>query len=327
MKTVETISDIKKISRSCVLTIGNFDGVHLGHQQILTAAVRIASQRKTQLVAMIFDPHPLAILNPQKAPGILTPLQFKKHLLAELKVDCLFIQKSTPDLLALPPAAYVERFIVEAIQPGIVVEGESFNFGSGRAGNVQLLQKLGAENGFEVSVIDCRSVKLSTGQPVKVSSTVIRNLLSVGSVADAAVALGRPYRLLGRVVRGHGKGKRLGFPTLNLQPLNQLVPAEGVYAGRVEIGDSVEYVCSANEKIPAVFSIGRAQTLADNYPLLIEAHILTGGIGDLYGKWLAMDFIKRIRSQQKFGSEKELSLQVAKDCKKAKNILDIKDVN
>jgi len=321
MEIIETISDIKKINRGCILTIGNFDGVHLGHQQVLSAAGQIASQRKTQLVAMTFDPHPLAVLNPQKAPGTLTPLAWKKHLLAELKVDCLFIQKSTHDLLALSPVEYVDKFIVEAIQPSIVVEGESFNFGSGRKGDFHLLQKLGDENGFEVSVIGCKEVKLSTGRLVEVSSTIIRDLLSAGSAADAAVALGRSYRLLGRIIRGHGKGRRLGFPTLNLRPLNQLIPAEAVYAGFVEIGDSVEYVCSAKEKIPAVFSIGKTQTLADNHPLLIEAHILTGGIGDSYGKWLAMDFIERIRGQQKFDSEKALSAQIAKDCRFAKSIL------
>jgi riboflavin kinase/FMN adenylyltransferase len=139
--------------------------------------------------------------------------------------------------------------------------------------------------------------------------------------------LGGPYRLIGRIVSGQGKGKRLGFPTVNMERTGQLVPAEGVYAGFVEIGDSAEYVCAAKEKIPSVFSIGRAETLAGNYPILIEAHILTGDVGDLYGKWLAMDFIKHIRSQQKFGSEKELSIQIAKDCEKAKEILDIKDVN
>jgi riboflavin kinase/FMN adenylyltransferase len=327
MKTVETISDIKKISSSCVLTIGNFDGVHLGHQEILTAARKTADKKQTQLVAMTFDPHPLAILHPQKAPGILTPLQLKKHLLAELKVDCLFIQKTSLDLLALSPQAYIEQFIVKGIQPSIVVEGESFNFGSGRTGDSHLLQKLADENGFKVSIIKAKEVKLSTGQTVTISSTIIRNLLSDGETADAATTLGRPYRLIGQIVRGHGKGKQLGFPTLNLQPLKQLVPAEGVYAGLVEIGDSVEYVCKVKEKIHAVFSIGRAETIESNYPTLIEAHILTGDVGDLYGKWMAMDFIERIRSQQKFDSEKELSAQIAKDCAKAKEILGIKSVN
>jgi len=331
MKTVESISDAKKIGRNCVLTIGNFDGVHLGHQEILTAARQIANKRKTQLVrrslagaglvAMTFDPHPLAILHPQKAPGILTPLELKKHILAEFGVDCLFIQKASPDLLALSPQAYVEQFIVKGIQPSVVVEGESFNFGFDRTGNINLLQKLGGENGFEVSVIKAKEVKLSAGQMVHISSTLIRNLLETGKVADAAIALGRPYRLVGQIVAGQGKGKQLGFPTLNLQPLSQLVPAEGVYAGFVEIGDSVEQLYAAKENIPAVFSIGRTETLSSDYPLAIEAHILTGDVGDLYSRWLAMDFIERIRSQQKFDSEKELSAQIAKDCEKAGKIL------
>src|SRR3972149_8992630 len=173
MKIIKSISDIKKTSRGCVLTIGNFDGVHLGHQQILTAARKITNKRQVQLVAMTFEPHPLAILHPEKAPGILTPLDLKKHLLAELGVDCLLVQKTNPDLLALSPQAYVEKFIVKGIQPGIVVEGESFNFGAGRAGDFQLLQKLGDEKDFEVSVIKAKKVTLSTGQVVQISSTVI----------------------------------------------------------------------------------------------------------------------------------------------------------
>jgi riboflavin kinase/FMN adenylyltransferase len=192
-----------------------------------------------------------------------------------------------------------------------------------------LLGKLADENGFEVSIIKAKKVKLSigsasslqAGQVVTISSSIIRNLLNTGRVADAAIALGRPYRLIGQIVPGHGKGKQLGFPTLNLQPSNQIIPAEGVYAGFVEIGDNVEYVCAAKENIPAVFSIGRAETLGSDYSLAIEAHILTGDVGDLYGKWLAMDFIERIRSQQKFDSETELSAQIAKDCKKAKQVL------
>lgn len=321
MEIIESISDARKISRGCVLTIGNFDGVHLGHQEILIAAGKTANKRQTQLVAMTFEPHPLAILHPQKAPGILTPLELKEHLLAKLRVDCLFIQKTNPELLALSPQDYVEQFIVKGIQPSIVVEGESFNFGSGRTGNSHSLQKLANEKGFEVSIVKAKEVKLSTGQAVTISSTIIRDLLANGKVADAAIALGRSYRLLGQIIRGHGKGKQLGFPTLNLQPLNQLIPAEGVYAGFVEIGDNVEHVCKAKEKTPAAFSIGKAETLESNYPTLIEAHILIGDVGNLYGKWMAMDFIERIRSQQKFDSEKELSAQIAKDCEKAKKIL------
>ncbi|GAF98100.1 unnamed protein product, partial [marine sediment metagenome] len=207
------------------------------------------------------------------------------------------------------------------IQPGIVVEGESFNFGSGRTGSVHTLQKLGAEKGFEVSVIDSKEVKLSTGQTVKISSTMIRNLIGSGGVADAAIALGRPYRLAGKVIPGCGKGKQLGFPTANMKPLPQIIPAEGVYAGFVQMGDSFESVCTSKQKFPAAFSIGRSETFGSDNPQAIEAHILAGSVEDLSSKWLAMDFIKHIRSQMKFDSEKELSAQIAKDCEKAKKIL------
>ncbi len=190
---------------------------------------------------------------------------------------------------------------------------------------MQTLQKLGAEKGFEVSIVRAKEVKLSTGKTVTVSSTIIRDLLASGSVADAALTLGRAYRLIGQVIPGKGKGKQLGFPTLNMQPLAQLVPAEGVYAGLVEIGDNFQQVCSTEEKIPAVFSIGRSQTFGSNNPLAVEAHILTDDVGDLHGEWLAMDFIKRLRDQQKFETDAELSAQIAKDCKKAKEILDIKN--
>jgi riboflavin kinase/FMN adenylyltransferase len=315
------LAELAKVEKGCVLTIGNFDGVHIGHREILTAAKKTAVQKAAELIVMTFEPHPLAVLHPQKKPGILTSLASKKHLLAEAGVDCLLVIKSTRHLLNLSPQDFVEQFIVKDIQPDIVVEGESFNFGSGRAGGVETLKELGPEKGFSVSVIEAREVKLSTGQTVKVSSTLIRNILKNGNVTDAAVALGRPYRLLGQVVPGRGKGKQLGFPTANLEPAEQLVPAEGVYAGFVQIGDREEDVCAAREKVPAAFSIGTARTLGRQNPLLVEAHILTENVGDLHGRWLAMDFIDRIRGQQKFDTEKDLTAQIVKDCRKVKAIL------
>jgi riboflavin kinase/FMN adenylyltransferase len=325
MKVLEAISDLKQIKEGCVLTVGNFDGVHLGHQEILAAAKQTAAERAAELVVITFEPHPLAILYPEKAPGILTPLALKKYLLAEFGVDCLFVSKSTRRLLSLSPHDFVQRFLVEHIKPTIVVEGESFNFGSGRTGGVQTLQKLGAEKGFEVSIVQAKEVKLSTGKTVKISSTIIRELVAGGSVADAALTLGRAYRLIGQVVAGKGKGKRLGFPTVNMQPLGQLVPAEGVYAGFVEIGGDFEQVCESKERIPAVFSIGRSETFGSDNPLTVEAHILTGDVGGLHGEWLAMDFIERIRGQQKFKTDADLSAQIAKDCEKAKKILATED--
>jgi len=324
MKIIDMTSDFAELARvekGCVLTVGNFDGVHLGHQEILAAAGQTAAKRKAKLIVMTFEPHPLAVLYPRKAPGILTPLALKKLLLAEHGVDYFCIVKSTLELLNLSPRQFVQQFIAEKIQPSVVVEGRSFNFGSGRAGNVDVLQKLASEMGFEVSIIKAREVKLSTGQTVTVSSTVIRDLLGSGRVADAAVALGRPYRLIGQVVPGRGKGKQLGFPTANMQPPGQLVPAEGVYAGFVEIGDTAEQVCKIHKKLPAAFSIIRRETLGSEHALSIEAHLLIEDVDPLYDKWLAMDFVRRIRGQQKFEADADLSAQIARDCQKAKEIL------
>ncbi len=321
MKVLRTVSELKEVEKGCVLTIGNFDGVHLGHKQILTAGKQTATKRQAQLVVMTFEPHPLVVLYPQKALGILTPLALKKHLLAEVGVNCLFVSKSTPELLSLSPEDFVQRFLVENIQPEVVIEGESFNFGSGRGGSIQTLKKLGAEKGFGFSLIEAKEVKLSNGQMVKVSSTIIRDLLAGGKVADAAVALGRPYRLIGKIIPGKGKGKQLGFPTANMEPPQQLIPNEGVYAGFVEIGDTEEQLCESKSKLPAAFSIGRAKTFISDHPLLVEAHILGQDPGDLYGKFLAMDFVEFIRHQQKFSSPEQLSTQITKDCNKAKEIL------
>jgi len=321
MKIIETISYLDKPPKGCVLTIGNFDGVHIGHQEILAAAKKTAVKKQTQLLAMTFEPHPVAILHPEKSPGVLTPLKLKKRLLAEFGVDCVLVIESTRELLSLSPEDFVGRFVVKGIRPGVVIEGEDFNFGYQRSGNIERLQKLGAEKGFEVCVIEAKKIELSSGETVRVSSTVIRNLLESGSVADAAIALSRPYRLIGQVVPGHGKGKQLGFPTANLEPLQQIIPAEAVYAGFAEIGDTCEQVCQWRQKLPAALSIGRAQTLGSDRPQQIEAHLLVENVDDLVGKWLAMDFIKHLRSQTKFETQKQLAEQIAKDCKNAKEIL------
>jgi riboflavin kinase/FMN adenylyltransferase len=321
MRIIEKTSDLQTCEKAGVLTIGNFDGVHLGHQKILAAAKKTAQKRHTQLLAMTFDPHPVAVLHPEKSPGVLTPIKLKAHLLAEAGVDSLIVLKSTSELLALSDEDFVDRFLLHAVQPAAVIEGEDFNFGYRRAGNINKLQQLGAEKGFEVCVVEAKNIKLSTGETVRVSSSAIRNLLEAGSVADAALALGRPYRLIGQVIPGHGKGKHLGFPTANLGPTTQIIPAEAVYAGFVDIGDTQENVCKTRNRIPAALSIGRTPTLAADRPQLLEAHLLIENVPDMVGKFLAMDFIQRLRPQHKFENENQLSAQIKKDCNNARNIL------
>ena len=321
MQIIRTESDLEKIRAGAVLTIGNFDGVHTGHQAILSAAKRIAVQKQTELVVMTFQPHPLSVLNPKKAPIALMPPVLKERLLAEFGAGTLFVAKSEPELLSLSAEDFVERFIVKGVRPSVIVEGEDFNFGHKRAGSVHTLQKLAGAKGIEVIIVGPKKAKLAGGQTVEVSSTVIRDMVTKGKVADAAILLGRSYRLIGNVVPGRGKGKQLGFPTLNLEKPGQIIPAEGVYAGTVEVAESIEEVCITKEIIPAVFSIGRATTYGANQSLLIEAHLLIDNAEQFTGRYMAMDFIERIRSQQKFETGKELAEQIDRDCQQAQQIL------
>jgi riboflavin kinase / FMN adenylyltransferase len=321
MRIVETEADFKNIKKGSVLSIGNFDGVHLGHRQILSSAKKIAAQRNTDLTVLTFNPHPAAILDPDKAPGVLTPLVLKQHLLEQNNVDCLVVLKDSYKLLNLSPQDFVNIFLMSNIRPCVVVEGPDFNFGYSRSGSIDTLTQLGKSCGFEVLIVPDKKVTLNNSDPITASSSIIRRLLHAGSVADAAKLLDRPYRLIGQVISGRGKGTQLGFPTANLKPLDQLIPAQAVYAGYVTISDSLQHACQNDQKLPAVFSIGRAKTFLKDHPLLIEAHVLDANFGPLYGNWMAMDFIEYIRPQQIFKSENELKSQIQKDCSAAKQIL------
>jgi len=321
MKIIENLSELGRIEPDGVLTIGNFDGAHLGHQEIIAAARGAADEKGTKLAAMTFEPHPVAVLYPERAPGVLTPFELKTHVLAKLGVDYLIVQKGCRELLELSPEDFVRRFLVENVRPSLVVEGGDFNFGAARAGNIDTLRRLGEANGFEISVVDAKQVRLSTGQVVKVSSTMVRYMLESGHVADAAVALGRPYRLIEQIIPGRGIGRKLGFPTLNMKQPEQVIPAEGVYAGFVRVGRTMQEVLDSDNAIPAAYSIGQARTYGDDFPLLIEAHLLADGTAGSVGQFLAMDFVKRIRSQHKFKSPEDLSKQIAHDCEQAKQIL------
>ena len=200
-------------------------------------------------------------------------------------------------------------------------ESSDFNFGLDRSGSIETLKTLGNQRGFEVYEIKAENAKLSTGQTVRVSSTTIRYMLTSGNVADASVLLGRPYRLMGKIISGKGKGKQLGFPTLNLEKPSQIIPAEGVYAGTIEIAHKYSELFKSKEKLPAVFSIGQARTYGDEHPLLIEAHLLVDNAGELTGQYMAMDFMEFIRTQHKFKTEGDLAKQIKEDCGKAKEIL------
>lgn len=308
------------IKPGCVLTIGNFDGVHAGHQEILSTARRIAGQRRASVAAMTFDPHPVAILYPERAPEVLTPLYMKRSLLNDY-ADAILVIGDSRELLGLSPEDFVDQFLMPRIRPSVIVEGDDFHFGVGRSGNVETLEELGRTRGYEVEIVAPKQVVLSTGQQVRASSTLIRYMLESGHVADAAVALGRPYRLFGCVVSGRGKGRELGYPTLNLARPEQILPCEGVYAGFVHVADTDQYTDLDTQPLPAVFSIGQARTFGDSHPLLIEAHVLDRPLGDMVNKWVALDFTEHLRTQHKYASVEELIRQIDLDCAQARRLL------
>lgn len=308
--------------KGAVLTIGNFDGVHRGHQAILKAARQAADRLGVSLTAMTFDPHPATILHPDRAPGVLTPLPLKAHLLESFKVDTLIVIQDSLKLLNLSPKEFVDAFLMARLAPKTVVEGPNFTFGYGRSGTLQTLRELGIQRGFDILEVPFTQIHLNDDRrTIACSSSLIRDLLDKGQVTQAAEILTRSYRLLGKTIPGRGIGKTLGFPTANLDPSGQIIPSEGVYAGRVLVADTYEQICRGAACRPAAFSIGRAKTFVTDHPLLLEAHLLEDKVEDLSGKFMAMDFIRWIRGQQRFESRQALIEQIQQDCRTAGDIL------
>ena len=321
MEIIKDIDSFKQLPDGSVLTIGNFDGLHLGHQEIITTARQMADQRGGKLAVMTFDPHPLTVLRPEHTPGILLPMDLKQDMLSEYGVDYFIIINDSYKLLNLSPRDFIDSFIMKHVRPSVVVEGDNFQFGYGRSGNCQTLCELGNEYGFEVKILKSLEIAVETAEKIICSSTEIRQFVEMGHVKSAMQVLSRPYRLMGKTVPGRGKGSELGFPTANIDSVDQIIPAEGVYAGYVSIANDREHLLKADQKLKAAFSIGRAKTFLTEHPLLVEAHLLGECPGNLYGKFISMDFIGKIRNQRRFESEEELIAQISKDCVNANQIL------
>jgi riboflavin kinase/FMN adenylyltransferase len=292
-----------------VLTVGNFDGVHRGHQAILAAGRRRADEMGAELVAMTFDPHPLAVLTPEHVPAILTPLDQKLRLLEETGVDTVVMVRSRPEFLSISADVFISDMIVSRFRPGLVVEGASFAFGHHRQGDVEMLRGASQQLGFELQVVEPVRVALGGHPDAVISSSLIRQLLRSGAVDQAALCLGRPYRLVGRVTRGAGRGKGLGFPTANLFVEKQLVPAEGVYAACCEL-DGRSWAVAA--------SIGRCETF-DGDEVVIEAYLLSYQ-GDLYDRAIPLDFLDWIRPQERFESAGLLCEAMSDDVERVREI-------
>lgn len=301
MRVLQRLDAFAEAGAGCVLSIGNFDGVHRGHQRIIRVARERAAALTLPAVALTFEPHPLAVLAPQRAPPRLTTGPEKCAWLARCGADVVIELPATAALLATPADEFVAQ-VVRHCRPRAFVEGPDFNFGRGRGGSLETLRALAPRYGFEVIAEAPVVAAEQPGAPV-VSSSAIRACLRAGDVSQAAALLGRPYRVTGRVVRGDQRGSTLGFPTANLDDVAQMPPAHGVYAAVAQLPGGVF--------LPAAVNVGPQPTFRQERAR-IEAHVLDFG-GELRGARLGLHFVSRLRDPHKFGSAAELVAQIERD--------------
>jgi riboflavin kinase/FMN adenylyltransferase len=288
-----------------VVVIGVFDGVHRGHQLLLNRAKEIANGRK--IIALTFDPHPVKILAPDKAPTLLLTLADRVELLKIHNADQVAVMAFNEKFAAMSPEAFVKDILVDQLHVSTVIVGKNFTYGHKAAGTVDSLIQDGEKNNFTVDVQELKS-----GDSQTISSTLIRKLVGEGSVEKARELLSRPHRLDGVVVHGEKRGREIGYPTANLGNINgQTIPADGVYAGWLTVG--INYW-------PAAISIGTNPTFEGVRARQVEAYALDQEGLDLYDKNASIEFGWRLRETLKFDSLDELLIQMKKDCDKAREL-------
>ncbi len=286
-----------------VVTIGNFDGVHRGHQLLLERTVDDARTRGVRSAVLTFDPHPAAVLRPGAEPKLLASLDERTALLAQAGVDLVVVLPFTRELSASTPGAFVEDVLVRGLRAVKVIVGINFRFGHGAAGDTNVLSAAGHQHGFEVEALTLQSIDDSP-----VSSSSIRAGLASGDVEFVTRALGRDFGVSGPVVQGDGRGRTIGVPTANVDVKEEhALPAPGVYAGLCRVG-SATYPCVTN--------VGVRPTATDGSTLTVECHLI-GVERDLYGQLLDVTFAHRLRAEQRFGSIDELTAQIRRDIDRA----------
>ncbi len=300
-----------------MLTIGVFDGVHRGHAQLISRAVKSAAVRGVPSVLMTFDPHPMEVVRPGSHPAQLTTLTRRAELVEELGIDVFLVMPFTQDFMKLTPGRYVHDLLVEKLHVAEVVVGDNFTFGKKAAGTVETMRELGGRFGFEVD-----GVKLVGEHAVTLSSTYIRACVDAGDMAAAADALGRPHRVEGVVVHGDGRGRELGFPTANVAPpMHAAIPADGVYAGWFTVlaaGETVG-VTRPGKRAMAAISVGTNPTFSGR-TRTVEAFVLDTE-ADLYGQHVAVDFVQHLRGMRRFDSIDDLVRAMGDDVEQTRQVL------
>jgi riboflavin kinase/FMN adenylyltransferase len=302
------ITDLKEIATPfprSVITLGNFDGLHLGHQELIRKVIRRAKETGSRSIVVTFRPHPLKILAPEKCPPLISIYEEKIKLFEKLGIDVLVKIPFTLEFAKMSPGDFVKGILCDMLGAKEIFVGFNYRFGRGREGNIATLKALGERLGFTVREVEQVSLN---GEVI--SSTKIRHLLRDGEVEHAARLLGRTYTITGIVVRGDGRGKSLGFPTANIAPKHSIIPAHGVYAVRLFVRDRF---------YDGIANIGMRPTFDKNV-LTIEVHVFDFD-EDIYGEDISLYFIGKIRDEKKFGSADELILQIGTDVGIARDLL------
>jgi riboflavin kinase/FMN adenylyltransferase len=307
METLRSISELARLSGPLFLAIGVFDGVHRGHQAVISTSAEHARAAKGTPVVVTFDPHPLKVLRPTKAPHLLTATQHKIKLIRRLGVQHLLIIKFDKAFAATAPEDFVQQLVTHSKPLREICVGHEWSFGKGRRGNLALLRKLGTQ--FDFEVVGIPAVKLGTGELV--SSTAIRHAIEAGDLTKAAEMLGREYTILGTVVRGEHLGKKIGFPTANLSAHSEQFPPNGVYFAEATLDGIVH---------PGVVNLGYRPTVSsDKSERVLEIYLLDFD-DDIYGKDIEVRFVQYLRPEQKFENLDALVRQIELDVQQARKL-------
>ena len=307
MTIIRDLSELQASLKNPVITIGNFDGVHKGHIALFDKVKEIAKRLEGVSVVMTFYPHPVKVLTDGNGPPLITPIQQKLRLIKEAGIDIIFCLPFTREFASIPAKDFVKQILVDKVGVRCIVVGYDYSFGKNREGNIDFLREMAGKFGFEVVVVGPVSINGTI-----VSSTMIRNFVQQGRLEEAKRLLGRNYQVCGIVVKGKDRGaKILGYPTANLRLIDELTPKVGVYAVKVLIDNKV---------YNGVANIGYNPTFG-NGAFSVETHIFDFK-GDLLGKEIRVDFIKRLRDEKKFKNPEELAQQISKDVEEAKKILE-----
>jgi riboflavin kinase / FMN adenylyltransferase len=306
------LADVPSDWGECVATIGVFDGVHRGHQRIIGRAVEIAAERGLPAVVITFDPHPDEVIRPGSHPPYLTSYRRQAELIAGLGAAAMCVLPFTVEFSRLTPDEFVHAVLSERLHAAAVVVGENFTFGHKAVGDVPMLAQLGEKYNFTAE-----GVPLLVADGMTISSTYIRQQLGIGDVAAAAAVLGRPHRVEGTVVRGHQRGRALGFPTANVEsPARAAIPGDGVYAGWLT---ALDLDGTETERWPAAISVGTNPTFGEG-ARTVEAYALDRDDLDLYGVHAAIDFTAHLRGNVRFDSVDDLITQMHADVAQARTL-------